>query len=131
MDPLVWEGEPPQLRSPVLVAAFAGWNDAASAASTALDAIAASLDAELVAQIDPEEFFDFQANRPTIDITEGQRQGVEWPDNLIVAATRRGRRARPAAAQRDRAEPAGAPSATPSSTPPRHAASRWWSPSAR
>ena len=90
MDPIVWEREPPQLRSPVLVASFSGWNDAASAASTALGAIGASLDAELVARIDPEEFFDFQANRPTIDISEGQLQGVEWPDNLIVAATAEG-----------------------------------------
>jgi proteasome assembly chaperone (PAC2) family protein len=90
MDPIVWEREPPQLRSPVLVASFSGWNDAASAASTALGAIGSTLDTELIARIDPEEFFDFQANRPTIDISEGQLQDVEWPDNLIVAATAEG-----------------------------------------
>lgn len=90
MDPIVWEREPPQLRSPVLVASFSGWNDAASAASTALGAIGSSLETELVARIDPEEFFDFQANRPTIDISAGQLQGVEWPDNLLVAATAEG-----------------------------------------
>ena len=90
MDPIVWEREPPQLRSPVLVASFSGWNDAASAASTALGAIAASLETELIARIDPEEFFDFQANRPTIEISDGELQGVEWPDNLIVAATAEG-----------------------------------------
>ncbi|MBA2523098.1 MAG: PAC2 family protein, partial [Solirubrobacterales bacterium] len=87
MESIVWEREPPALRSPVLVASFSGWNDAANAASTALGAIAASLETELVARIDPEEFFDFQANRPTIEISDGQMQGVEWPDNLIVAAT--------------------------------------------
>src|SRR5687768_13167317 len=87
MDPIVWEREPPVLRSPVLVASFSGWNDAANAASTALGAIAASVETELVARIDPEEFFDFQANRPTIDISEGQMRSVEWPDNLIVAGT--------------------------------------------
>jgi proteasome assembly chaperone (PAC2) family protein len=87
MDPIVWEREPPVLRSPVLVASFSGWNDAANAASTALGAIAASVETELVARIDPEEFFDFQANRPTIDISGGQMRGVEWPDNLIVAGT--------------------------------------------
>ena len=87
MDPIVWEREPPQLRSPVLVASFSGWNDAANAASTALDTIGASLETELIARIDPEEFFDFQANRPTIEISDGELQGVEWPDNLIVAAT--------------------------------------------
>jgi proteasome assembly chaperone (PAC2) family protein len=86
MDPIVWESDPPLLRSPVLVASFSGWNDAASAASTALGAIAASFETELVARIDPEEFFDFQANRPTIEISGGHMEGVAWPDNLIVAA---------------------------------------------
>jgi proteasome assembly chaperone (PAC2) family protein len=86
MDPIVWESEPPLLRAPVLVASFSGWNDAASAASTALGAIAGALDTELVARIDPEEFFDFQANRPTIEIVDGRMEGVAWPDNLVVAA---------------------------------------------
>ena len=90
MDPIVWERDPPVLRSPVLVASFSGWNDAANAASTALGAIAASVETELVARIDPEEFFDFQANRPTIDISEGQMRGVEWPDNLVVAGRAEG-----------------------------------------
>ena len=86
MDPIVWEREPPVLRAPVLVASFSGWNDAANAASTALGAIAGSLETELIARIDPEEFFDFQANRPTIEVVDGQMQGVDWPDNLVVAA---------------------------------------------
>ncbi len=85
MDPIVWENETPQLRNPVLVATFSGWNDAASAASAALTAVADSVETELVAQIDPEEFFDFQATRPQIELTEGRLRGVEWPENLIVA----------------------------------------------
>ena len=55
-------------------------------ASTALAAVADSLDAELVAQIDPEEFFDFQATRPTISLTEGQTRHIEWPQNNLYAA---------------------------------------------
>src|SRR5215210_9506824 len=94
MDALVWEAEPPQLRSPVLVAAFAGWNDAAGAATTALTTAAESLDADVLAQIDPEEFFDFQANRPTIRLAEGQTREIEWPGNVLLAAT-------PAGAERD------------------------------
>ena len=86
MDPLIWEGEVPELRSPILVCAFAGWNDAASAASTALEAAAVSLDSEVVARIDPEEFFDFQDNRPTIRLTEGQTRHIEWPENTLIAA---------------------------------------------
>jgi proteasome assembly chaperone (PAC2) family protein len=85
MDQLVWETEPPRLRSPILVCAFAGWNDAAGAATTALTSVGDSLDAELIAQIDPEEFFDFQANRPTIRLTEGETREIDWPGNVILA----------------------------------------------
>ncbi|HET9120041.1 MAG TPA: PAC2 family protein [Solirubrobacterales bacterium] len=94
MDALAWEAEPPELRSPVLVCAFAGWNDAAGSATTALTTAAESLDADVIAQIDPEEFFDFQANRPTITLTEGQTREIEWPGNVFLAAT-------PAGAERD------------------------------
>lgn len=90
MDALAWEAEPPQLRSPVLVCAFAGWNDAAGAATTALSAAAESLGAELIAQIDPEEFFDFQANRPTISLNAGRSREIEWPGNVLLAASAEG-----------------------------------------
>ena len=79
MEPILWEGDPPELRSPTLVCAFAGWNDAASAASTALEAVAASLDPEVTARIDPEDFYDFQVNRPTIRLVEGQTRQIDWP----------------------------------------------------
>src|SRR5688572_1314144 len=94
MDALAWEAQPPPLRSPVLVCAFAGWNDAAGSATTALTSVAESLDAELVAQVDPEEFFDFQANRPTIRLNEGETREIEWPGNVLLTA-------RPDGAERD------------------------------
>src|ERR687898_529660 len=90
MDALAWEAEPPQLRSPILVCAFAGWNDAAGAATTPPTPAAETLDAEGIAQIDPEEFFDFQANRPTIRLTEGQTREIEWPGNVFLTATPEG-----------------------------------------
>jgi proteasome assembly chaperone (PAC2) family protein len=86
VDALIWEREPPELRSPVLVCAFRGWNDAAAAATTALRAVAESLEVQLVAQIDPEEFFDFQVARPTIRLSEGQTREIEWPTNQLIAA---------------------------------------------
>jgi proteasome assembly chaperone (PAC2) family protein len=86
VDALTWEGELPELRSPVLVCAFAGWNDAASAATTALEAVAVALEAAVLARIDPEEFFDFQSNRPTIRLSEGQTRHIEWPANTLLAA---------------------------------------------
>ena len=86
MEALIWEREVPELRAPVLAAAFAGWNDAASAATAALEAIAAALEAEPLARIDPEEFYDFQVNRPTIRLAEGQARQVDWPANVLLSA---------------------------------------------
>jgi proteasome assembly chaperone (PAC2) family protein len=85
VDSLTWDGEVPQLRSPILVCAFRGWNDAAAAASTALATVASSFDADLVAAVDPEDYFDFQANRPTITLTEGQSRQIEWPQNNLLS----------------------------------------------
>jgi proteasome assembly chaperone (PAC2) family protein len=85
VDALTWEGDLPHLRSPVLVCSFRGWNDAAAAASTALATIAGSLDAEPIATIDPEEFFDFQTTRPTISMDEGLTRRIEWPENNLFA----------------------------------------------
>ena len=85
MDSLTWEGDLPNLRSPVLVCAFRGWNDAAAAASTALTTVADSLDGELIARIDPEDYFDFQSTRPTISLEEGQTRKIEWPENNLYA----------------------------------------------
>lgn len=86
MEPLVWE-EQPELRSPILVCAFEGWNDAASAATAALEAAAMSLDAHVIARIDPEEFFDFQVARPTIRLIEGEARQIEWPETTLMAAS--------------------------------------------
>jgi proteasome assembly chaperone (PAC2) family protein len=86
VETLIWETDPPELRAPILVCSFRGWNDAAGAASTALATVAASLDAELVASVDPEEFFDFQANRPMITLEEGQTRRIDWPANSLISA---------------------------------------------
>ncbi len=85
MDSLTWQGDLPHLRSPVMVCAFRGWNDAAAAASTALATIGNSLDGQLIAHLDPEEFFDFQSTRPTITLDEGQTRRIEWPENNLIA----------------------------------------------
>jgi len=68
-----------------MVCAFRGWNDAAASASTALSAVASSLDSEQIARIDPEEFFDFQSTRPTITMEDGATRRIEWPENNLIA----------------------------------------------
>jgi proteasome assembly chaperone (PAC2) family protein len=70
-----------------MVCAFRGWNDAAAAASTALAAIGNSLDGELIARIDPEEYFDFQSTRPTISLDEGLTRRIDWPENNLFAVS--------------------------------------------
>ena len=86
MDSLTWEGDVPQLREPILVCSFRGWNDAAGAASTALGAVGEALDSEQIAEVDPEDYFDFQATRPTIVLSEGQARRIDWPQNTLFAA---------------------------------------------
>ena len=81
---LVWS-ERPTLRRPVLVAAFHGWNDAGDAASAAIDFIRAQHEPVEVARIDPEEFMDFTAVRPTIKLVDGRTREIDWPDTVLSA----------------------------------------------
>lgn len=53
-------------RDAVVIAAFEGWNDAANASTAALDHLIDVFDAEFVGEIDPDEFYDFQVNRPMV-----------------------------------------------------------------
>jgi proteasome assembly chaperone (PAC2) family protein len=85
MKDVIWNGHP-ALRKPVMVCAFNGWNDAGEAASAAVSFIRGSFDAEEVASIDPEEFFDFTAVRPTVRLTEGVTREIDWPSSTISAA---------------------------------------------
>jgi proteasome assembly chaperone (PAC2) family protein len=85
MDHVEWR-ERPELRRPALVCAFKGWNDAGEAASAALGFLADSFDATEVAQIDPEEYYDFTAVRPNVRLSEGQTRLIDWPENSLHAA---------------------------------------------
>jgi proteasome assembly chaperone (PAC2) family protein len=79
MQPLQWDHRPDGLRNPALVCAFKGWNDAADAASSAIEFVGTSLHAERFAVIDPEEFYDFQATRPRTKLSDGQTREIVWP----------------------------------------------------
>jgi proteasome assembly chaperone (PAC2) family protein len=69
----------PEVRRPVLVCAFGGWNDGGEAATTALRYARDTWSARRFARIDPEEFFDFQVNRPTVRLEDGRTRHLEWP----------------------------------------------------
>src|SRR6185312_3109995 len=71
----------PDLHDPVAVVAFAGWNDAASAATNAARFIIRRLGARRFATIDPEPFFDFRESRPTVRINSKGERTINWPSN--------------------------------------------------
>jgi proteasome assembly chaperone (PAC2) family protein len=70
----------PDLARPVLIAAFRGWNDGAQAASLAAGYLAKTWDADRFAEVDPENFFDFQATRPHVSLEEGVTRRIDWPE---------------------------------------------------
>jgi len=77
----------PVLRSPVAIAAFEGWNDAADASTAAVEHLEQVWEASPVAELDPEEFYDFQVNRPTVVLAEGETRQIEWPTTRFAVAS--------------------------------------------
>lgn len=80
----------PALRSPVMVIAFSGWNDAGEAATGAASHLLSSwtdletdVVPELIAEVDPEEFYDFQVNRPMVEVDDSSIRSLTWPGTQI------------------------------------------------
>ena len=69
----------PLLRSPVAIAAFEGWNDAADASTAAVEHLEQVWQAREITTIDPEDFYDFQATRPRITMVDGDTREIVWP----------------------------------------------------
>jgi proteasome assembly chaperone (PAC2) family protein len=76
----------PALERPVMVAAFRGWNDGGQGASLAAGFLAKAWDARRFAEIDPENFFDFQATRPHVRLEEGFTRRIDWPETVFYHA---------------------------------------------
>jgi predicted ATP-grasp superfamily ATP-dependent carboligase len=87
MQPLIWDRRPDGLRAPAMVCAFQGWNDAGDAASSAVSFLASSLDARRFARIDSEEFYDFQANRPSVQFNDDNEREIVWPTVEVFEAS--------------------------------------------
>lgn len=69
----------------VLLAAFEGWNDAGSAATHALEHLVEAWDADSIDELDPEEYHDFQVNRPIVTTGIDGRRELSWPTTSISA----------------------------------------------
>jgi proteasome assembly chaperone (PAC2) family protein len=75
----------PELRNPVLIAAFAGWNDAADAATTSVKFLIDRWKAVKIAEIEAEEFYVFTETRPTVHVSKGQQRSISWPSNQFLS----------------------------------------------
>ena len=78
------------VRGPVMLAAFEGWNDAGSAASQALAHLHEVWGGELVDELDPEDYHDFQVNRPTVGFDDDGRRVISWPTTAVYVTERPG-----------------------------------------
>jgi predicted ATP-grasp superfamily ATP-dependent carboligase len=76
----------PDLRSPVLICAFRGWNDGGQGATLAANFLVRSWNATSFADIDPENFFDFQVSRPQVSLVGGLTRQIEWPETSFLHA---------------------------------------------
>jgi proteasome assembly chaperone (PAC2) family protein len=94
MDPMATSEDLPRLIDPVAVVAFEGWNDAGDAATGAVEHLELSWKATPLAALDPEDYYDFQVNRPTVTLEGGLSRRIEWPTTRISVA-------RPSGEERD------------------------------
>jgi hypothetical protein len=76
------------LVDPVMIAAFEGWNDAADAASGAVAHLEQAWNAEPIAALDPEDYYDFQVNRPMVGLDDDGERELTWPTTHISVARR-------------------------------------------
>ncbi len=75
----------PELRDPIMIVAFAGWNDAAESATTAVKFLLDKWKSTKFAEIDSEDFFVFTEARPTVKLVEGLQRTLVWPTNQFHA----------------------------------------------
>src|SRR5205823_174820 len=87
---LAWEKHP-ELRAPLLVAAFEGWNDAGDAATAAADWLVRNAKGERFASVDSDEHVDYQSRRPRVELGGGVARSITWPTHDFYAGSLGGR----------------------------------------
>ncbi|MEY2722110.1 MAG: PAC2 family protein [Actinobacteria bacterium] len=71
------------LRQPIMLAAFEGWNDAGESATGAINHLLASWTHHKLAMMNPEDYYDFQVNRPSIKVDERVVREIIWPNTVV------------------------------------------------
>jgi proteasome assembly chaperone (PAC2) family protein len=77
------QGEQPVDMTPLMVVAFEGWNDAGDAASRAVEHLQLNWDAKPLAELEPDDYYDFQVSRPTVRQVDGVSRRVDWPTTRL------------------------------------------------
>src|SRR5690606_25726882 len=54
-------------------------NDAGEAASGVIAHLESAWEAVPIAELDPDEYYDFQVTRPIVEMTDGETRGITWP----------------------------------------------------
>jgi len=75
------------LRNPIMIAAFEGWNDAGESATGAISHLLTVWTHQQLAITDPEEYYDFQVNRPTIRVDTKVVREIIWPNTIVYAVS--------------------------------------------
>ena len=71
-----------------LIVAFEGWNDAAEGASGLVKHLVLQLDADVIAAVDPEVYYDFQFSRPTVANDEDGQREISWPGAELLRSSK-------------------------------------------
>ena len=73
------------LNDPVMIAALSGFTDTSGAALAAIDYLIEAWNAEPLAEIEAETFFDFTVQRPRVSLVDDERE-IHWPENKFYVA---------------------------------------------
>lgn len=82
MDRVIWD-QHPVLRDPAAIVAFEGWGDAGESSSGAVRHLIESVEAERLAVIDADEYFDFQVRRPVLLLDSDGGREIAWPETEV------------------------------------------------
>lgn len=83
---ILWLKPGPQLKKATLIVAFEGWNDAGSAATMAANHLSKHWNCKTVANIDPEQFYNFTSTRPIVRFDKQPKRTLKWPSNEFKVA---------------------------------------------
>ena len=77
----------PQLRKPVAILAFNGWNDAGEAATGAISHLMGAFGNQeiLVAETSSEDYYDYQQIRPMVFMDNSRIRQLKWPQTNVYA----------------------------------------------